>query len=98
MALATHEFGRGRADAAIGWAQAALAFWQETHRDIRTLNTRILLGRACFAADDLECAEENLVPAVQMFVDVYGADHPAVPELNLALARLAESEHSASKP
>jgi non-specific serine/threonine protein kinase/serine/threonine-protein kinase len=98
MALATHEFGRGRADAAIGWAQAALAFWQETHRDIQTLNTRILLGRACFAADDLECAEENLVPAVQMFVDVYGADHPAVPELNLALARLAESEHSASKP
>jgi hypothetical protein len=96
MALATHEFGRGRADAAIAWARVALAFWQETHRDIRTLNARILLGRACFAADDLQCAEENLVPAVQMFIEVYGSGHPAVPELNLALARLAEAEYSAS--
>jgi serine/threonine-protein kinase len=88
MDLAKQILAQGKAEAAMHWAGEALRFWQEIHREGQILNARILLGRACLAAGDMQCAEEHLLPAVERFVEIYGADHPDMPGLNRALAKV----------
>jgi serine/threonine-protein kinase len=91
MTLATQTLARGKADAAMHWAGKALGFWQEIHRDQQTLEARILLGRACLAAGDRQCAAEHLAPAVGRFIEIYGLDHPDTPGLKQELATVTAS-------